>query len=140
MRRAPHSRSPASSCLRLEACEVRTALADCDVKAQCLASVQHPTYKALAELGKALKTIFLCRYLHSEALRREINEGLNIVEQWNGATDFVFFAKRGEFTSESSIELRQMNESSRHRKNDSSTKALAADWWLSSRSIAAVSS
>jgi hypothetical protein len=86
--------------LRLEACEVRTALAECDVKAQCLASVQHPTYKALAELGKALKTIFLCRYLHSEALRREINEGLNIVEQWNGATDFVFFAKRGEFTSD----------------------------------------
>jgi hypothetical protein len=62
-------------------------------------NVQHPTYKALAELGKAVKTIFLCRYLHSEALRREINEGLNIVEQWNGATDFVFFAKRGEFTS-----------------------------------------
>jgi hypothetical protein len=30
---------------------------------------------------------------------REINEGLNIVEQWYGATDFVFFAKRGEFTS-----------------------------------------
>ncbi|ECZ5331808.1 Tn3 family transposase [Escherichia coli] len=23
---------------------------------------QHPTYKALAELGKAIKTIFLCRY------------------------------------------------------------------------------
>jgi len=58
-------------------------------------NVQHPTYKALAELGKAVKTIFLCRYLHSEALRREINEGLNIVEQWNGATDFVFFAGNG---------------------------------------------
>ena len=26
-------------------------------------NVQHPTYKALAELGKAVKTIFLCRYL-----------------------------------------------------------------------------
>lgn len=62
-------------------------------------NVQHPTYKALAELGKAIKTIFLCRYLHSEALRREINEGLNVVEQWNGATDFVFFARRGEMAS-----------------------------------------
>jgi TnpA family transposase len=51
-------------------------------------NVQHPTYKAFAELGKAIKTIFLCRYLHSEALRREIHEGLNVVEQWNGATDF----------------------------------------------------
>jgi TnpA family transposase len=62
-------------------------------------NVQHPTYKAFAELGKAIKTIFLCRYLHSEALRREINEGLNVVEQWNGATDFVFFARRGEMAS-----------------------------------------
>ena len=32
-------------------------------------NVQHPTYKAFAELGKAIKTIFLCRYLHDEALR-----------------------------------------------------------------------
>jgi TnpA family transposase len=62
-------------------------------------NVQHPTYKAFAELGKASKTIFLCRYLHSDALRREINEGLNVVEQWNGATDFVFFARRGEMAS-----------------------------------------
>ncbi len=33
-------------------------------------NVQHPTYKALAELGKAVKTVFLCRYLHDQALRR----------------------------------------------------------------------
>ena len=32
-------------------------------------------------------------------LRREIHEGLNIIEQWNGANDFVFFAKRGELAS-----------------------------------------
>ncbi len=62
-------------------------------------NVQHPTYKALAELGKAVKTAFLCRYLHTEALRREINEGLNVIEQWNGANDFVFFAKRGDLAS-----------------------------------------
>ena len=62
-------------------------------------NVQHPTYKAFTELGKAVKTIFLCRYLHSEALRREINAGLNVIEQWNGATDFVFFARRGELVS-----------------------------------------
>jgi TnpA family transposase len=41
-------------------------------------NLQHPTYKAFAELGKAIKTIF---------------------EQWNGATDFVFFARRGEMAS-----------------------------------------
>ena len=33
--------------------------------------VMHPTYKALAELGRAIKTIFLCRYLRSEAFRQE---------------------------------------------------------------------
>src|SRR5208337_1293842 len=27
-------------------------------------NLQHPTYKALVELGKALRTTFLCRYLH----------------------------------------------------------------------------
>ena len=62
-------------------------------------NVQHPTYKALAELGKVIKTIFLCRYLHDENLRREIHEGLNVIEQWNGANDFVFFARRGELVS-----------------------------------------
>jgi TnpA family transposase len=35
-------------------------------------------------------------YLHSEELRREIHEGINVIEQWNGATDFLFFARRGE--------------------------------------------
>jgi TnpA family transposase len=62
-------------------------------------NVQHPTYKALSELGRAAKTIFLCRYLQSEALRREINEGLNVVEHWNSANDFIFFARRGEMVS-----------------------------------------
>jgi len=39
------------------------------------------------------------RYLHSEELRREIHEGLNVIEQWDGANDFVFFARRGELAS-----------------------------------------
>jgi hypothetical protein len=62
-------------------------------------NVQHPTYTALSELGRAAKTIIVCRYLHSEALRREINEGLNVVEHWNSANDFIFFARRGEMVS-----------------------------------------
>jgi len=62
-------------------------------------NVQHPTYKALAELGKAMKTVFLCRYLHDEALRREINEGLNVVETWNSANGFIFFGRGGEVAS-----------------------------------------
>jgi TnpA family transposase len=66
------------------------------------ANVQHPTYKALAELGKAVKTMFLCHYLHDESLRREINDGLNVIEHWNSANDFVFFARRGELSSNKS--------------------------------------
>jgi len=62
-------------------------------------NVQHPTYKALSELGRAIKTIFLARYLHGKALRQEIHEGLNTIERWNGANDFVFFARHGEMTS-----------------------------------------
>ena len=62
-------------------------------------NVQHPTYKGFMELGRAVKTIFLCNYLHNESSRREIHEGLNVVEQWNGATDFVLFARRGELVS-----------------------------------------
>jgi len=59
-------------------------------------NIQHPTYRALSELGKAVKTIFLCRYLGSEALRVEINEGLNVVENWNSANSFIFYGKGGE--------------------------------------------
>ncbi len=53
----------------------------------------HPTYQALAELGKAVKTIFLGKYLHSVELRQEINAGLNVVENWNSANSFFFMAR-----------------------------------------------
>ena len=61
--------------------------------------MQHPTYKAFAELGKAVKTVFLCRYLQSEALRREVHEGLNVIENWNSANGFILFGKGGELAS-----------------------------------------
>jgi TnpA family transposase len=60
---------------------------------------KHPTYLALMELGRAIKTIFLCQYLDEEAVRREVNEGLNVVERWNGVNDFIFYGKGGEFAS-----------------------------------------
>lgn len=60
---------------------------------------QHPTYQALAELGKAVKTIFLCEYLKSLELRREIHEGLNVIENWNSANGFIFYGKGGEIAT-----------------------------------------
>jgi TnpA family transposase len=59
----------------------------------------HPTYRALQELGKVVKTIFLCRYLAHENIRREIHEGLNVIENWNSANSFIFFGKSGEVSS-----------------------------------------
>jgi len=78
-----------------------TADADTILRRFTRNNLQHPTYKALAELGRAIKTIFLCRYLSSEALRREIQEGLNVIENWNSANSFILYGKGGEFASNS---------------------------------------
>jgi hypothetical protein len=59
-------------------------------------NAQHPAYKAFTELGKAIKTIYLCRYLASEELRREIHEGLNVVKSWNSTNEFIFIGKNSE--------------------------------------------
>ncbi|MGA7937808.1 MAG: Tn3 family transposase [Kovacikia sp.] len=76
-----------------------TAEADTILKRFSRSSPQHPTQKALSELGRAVKTIFLCQYLHFEALRREINEGLNVVENWNSANGFIFYGKNSEIAT-----------------------------------------
>ena len=59
----------------------------------------HPVFAALLELGKAVKTIFLCRYLGNVELRREINSGLNVIERWNGVNHFIFYGNGNELVS-----------------------------------------
>jgi TnpA family transposase len=66
--------------------------------------VKHPAYQAGLELGKVRKTIFLCQYLSSEALRQEIEEGLNVIENWNSANDFIWYGKGGEIATNSKEE------------------------------------
>lgn len=76
-----------------------TADAEAILKRFTRDNLKHPTYQALLELGRAAKTIFLCQYLHSEALRREIQEGLNVIENWNSANGFIRFGHHEDFTS-----------------------------------------
>jgi len=62
-------------------------------------SASHPTYQAMLEVGRAQRTIFVARYLRSRELQREITEGLNVVEAFNGANSVIYYGKGGEISS-----------------------------------------
>ena len=61
---------------------------------------------AIRELGRAIKTIFLCKYFVSLELRKEIHSALNVVERWNGVNDFIFYGKTGSLRSNNPLELK----------------------------------
>jgi TnpA family transposase len=63
------------------------------------ANAIHPAYQAIAETGRAQRTIFLARYLRDRDLQREIGEGLNVVESWNRANAVIFFGKGGDIAT-----------------------------------------
>jgi hypothetical protein len=62
-------------------------------------SASHPTYQAMLEVGRAQRTIFVARYLRRRELQREITEGFNVVESFNGAHSVICYGKGGEITS-----------------------------------------
>ena len=62
-------------------------------------SASHPTYQAMLEVGRTQRTIFVARYLRSRELQREITEGLNVVEAFNGANSVIYYGKGGEIAS-----------------------------------------
>ncbi len=81
------------------ALKVGTAEAEAILRRFTRSNLQHPTYRALSELGRAVKTVFLCEYLSSLELRQEVHEGLNVIESWNSANSFIFYGKGGEVAS-----------------------------------------
>lgn len=81
------------------ALKIGTAETDVILKRFSKDNFNHPTYLAICELGKVIKTIFLCRYLSDEKLRVEINEALNVVERVNGFMAFIFYGRLGEIST-----------------------------------------
>jgi len=59
---------------------------------------KHPTYAAVEELGRAVRTVFLCDYLSSLETRIEVHGGLEVVENWNSANSVICYGKQGELT------------------------------------------
>ncbi len=59
----------------------------------------HPTYKALVELGRVEKTLFLCRLLSDNRLGAMIHEALQGIESWNSCVEFICFGRKAELQS-----------------------------------------
>lgn len=60
------------------------------------ANLKLPSKEANQPFGGAFR---FQRNIHSEELRREIHEGLNVVESSNSVSDFILYGKAGEIST-----------------------------------------
>lgn len=76
---------------------IKAGYVSCDMVMSRLGSYarQNSVARALKEMGRIEKTIFLLKYLSNESLRREILIGLNKGEAMNGLARALFFGKSG---------------------------------------------
>ncbi len=81
------------------AIRTRTAQTEAILRRFMQANAIHPTYQAMIELGRAQKTIFLCRYLRDRQLQHEVQVGLNVVEGWHRGVRLIFFGGGGDIPS-----------------------------------------
>jgi len=81
------------------AIRVGTASTEAILRRFTRANNTHPTYQAMLEVGRAQKTIFVARYLRLRELQREINDGLNVMESWNGANAVIHYGHSGQFAT-----------------------------------------
>ena len=61
-------------------------------------SRQHPLFRAIKNLGKIIKTIFILQYIDNVELRQAIEMQLNKTESLNKFSKAVFFGNNQEFT------------------------------------------
>ncbi|MFI6478690.1 Tn3 family transposase [Nonomuraea sp. NPDC050663] len=76
-------------------CSSRPRRWRCAPGGKCAGTAVRHTCRAIEELGKAAKSIFVAEDVAAPELRREIHDGPQIVENWNSANTDPFYGRAG---------------------------------------------